>query len=296
MSAPIKHHYVPQFILKNFSNEGQIFAYDKKTGKPFSLYRRNAFQAECFYTINGSVKVEKELGKIENQASRLIQEILNSRSAAWINREEKRLLLEFFALQFTRTPHSRNFQMAVLGRILNKTLDLLWEAGELQKTEEIQNIMKEKGAKRITDIVHAEVFDSDFVRALQADVMGGALPRGLENSKYFTLIVSDNDDFYISDQAAIMANRHYFPGHGNIGYAVRGVEMYLPLSPRCVLAIFDSALEEYFTGYLDFSLCERRCIPAKGGWVPYLNYLQGCWANRFIASKSKKFLLPNVLF
>ena len=88
-NPPKKHHYVPQFILKNFSHEKKIFTYDKSTGCVRRFPVKKVFQEENFYKIGGSVELEDILGKIENHASLLIKEIISSSTVVWLNASEK---------------------------------------------------------------------------------------------------------------------------------------------------------------------------------------------------------------
>jgi hypothetical protein len=58
---------------------------------------------------------------------------------------------------------------------------------------------------------------------------------------------ADKDSFYIGDNPVVLNNRLDFGAYGNIGLAVKGIEIYLPLSSDLLLCAFcPSILSEQF--------------------------------------------------
>ena len=83
---PIRHHYIPQFILRNFCFEdGHLYYFDKQTGCISVKDTRDVFMARNLYRdeINDAadpVKIEKDLAEYEREVAQIIRErFLNER-------------------------------------------------------------------------------------------------------------------------------------------------------------------------------------------------------------------------
>ena len=79
MKEPIRHHYIPQFILRNFANdEGKVNYYDKKTKIATVVDTRDVFMSKNLYRdevnhSNNPTKIEKDLSKFENEISKILK-------------------------------------------------------------------------------------------------------------------------------------------------------------------------------------------------------------------------------
>lgn len=56
--------------------------------------------------------------------------------------------------------------------------------------------------------------------------------------KHPILLVDPKEGFWISDAPVVLHNERQFGPYGNLGLAVSGIEIYLPISPRLALAFF----------------------------------------------------------
>lgn len=79
---PIRHHYIPQFILRNFcDNKGFMHYYSKEDNelilrKPKNIFMvRNLYRDEINYT-DCSTKIEKDLGRFESEVSQIVRDKL----------------------------------------------------------------------------------------------------------------------------------------------------------------------------------------------------------------------------
>ena len=69
-------HYVPQFLLKNFSvdpNKPQVWAYDKSTGRSFRTNVRNIAAEKGFYRLEvggRTLSLEEGLSTLEDKTQR----------------------------------------------------------------------------------------------------------------------------------------------------------------------------------------------------------------------------------
>lgn len=110
----IRHHYIPQFILKNFcfNDKGKVYYYEKmKNG--FSIKDTcNVFMEKNLYrdeinTDGNPTKVETDLSLLEREASRIIKDKLLGENEFVIRREENEVLKLFFAVMGFRSPRVR---------------------------------------------------------------------------------------------------------------------------------------------------------------------------------------------
>ena len=72
---PIRLHYIPQFILRNFcfNDRGDLFYFDKENSKTTVKSTRDVFMARNLYRdeINSPdepAKIEKDMARFENEA------------------------------------------------------------------------------------------------------------------------------------------------------------------------------------------------------------------------------------
>ena len=115
MNTPKRHHYVPQMLLRRFTDEnGRLFVFDKRNSARIVLRStlRRAFFENDLYTRyrNGENKdrsVELALAAIEGQANGLIEKIVSAARAGQrpnLTTEEKSRWDWFFCCQWRRVP------------------------------------------------------------------------------------------------------------------------------------------------------------------------------------------------
>lgn len=111
MSQAKKQHYVPKFYLKNFSinsNRKTIQCLDKVNLRSHISNFKVIAQEEKF-NESDSQDIEDNLSKIENDASKLINNFLDNPKYKRLNSEPFKLKLAYFILiQLIRTKEVRN--------------------------------------------------------------------------------------------------------------------------------------------------------------------------------------------
>ena len=118
MSIPIRHHYIPQFILRNFTDEQDyLHCYRKSNRKVFRTKPTNIFVENNLYTQldekgQENFSAELEIAKsIEGPAKSVLNKIMHSGRKGVVPRlkkSEKRIWDEFLFCQLTRLPKSLN--------------------------------------------------------------------------------------------------------------------------------------------------------------------------------------------
>lgn len=112
---PKRHHYIPQFILKNFcyDENNHLLYFDKQSGKISSEDTRDVFMVKNLYRdeINNAdnpTKIEKDLAVFENEVSRIIKDkFLSGRDIILTLQEDQKLKL-FFAIMGFRSKETNH--------------------------------------------------------------------------------------------------------------------------------------------------------------------------------------------
>lgn len=130
---PKKHHYLPQFYLKEFTDQyGKLSIFDKETKKILSSQKPEnvAVTGHLYTQIDESgqndFRLEKALSEIENLASLITKELIAGKN---IPPAKRGFLVYFFALLYVRTPNS----MRYIESVTEKTLRELIKSNPMQK-------------------------------------------------------------------------------------------------------------------------------------------------------------------
>lgn len=110
---PIRHHYVPRFLLKPFCFEDtKINYYDKTTGEVSVKDTKDIFVEKNFYRddINNEddpMKLENDLARFESDISSIIRKLLKDDEII-VTTEEYKMLQMFFAVMLYRRRNIKN--------------------------------------------------------------------------------------------------------------------------------------------------------------------------------------------
>lgn len=110
---PIMHHYIPQFILRNFcfDDKGQLFYYDKKTSKTSVMNTKEIFMGKNLYrdeknSSSNPTKIERDLAVFECEVSQIIKDKFLALNEIMLSYEEHEKLKLFFALMGLRSKNA----------------------------------------------------------------------------------------------------------------------------------------------------------------------------------------------
>ena len=117
MNEPIRHHYIPQFILRNFcyNHRRRLYYYDVKRHEGGDRETRDVFMIENLYRDeincgNQPTKIETDLAKFENEAAQIIERrLLRNREFTMTTEEEDMLKLFFAVMPFRSQCTNRAF-------------------------------------------------------------------------------------------------------------------------------------------------------------------------------------------
>ncbi len=297
-------HYVPQFLLKQFTSgkKQQVWVFDKTTGQTFRTHVKNVASEKGFYNFRfrgNELTIEPSLADIEAHAAKIIKDIVGKNSISDISEDEQLFLSHFFALQFVRTKQHRQ-----LFRELAKTLG---------------NSFKQRGedTSQIKDYI--EVDDKTLkMHGIRSVLKSGEYAPYFLNKSWVLFKTTKSHPLFISDNPVTLQNMVDHGPYGNIGLAVRGIEIYFPLSKTLTLGMFCQSHEESFRrAYEQYKLImqidpnlgssmikdgafisqimngfeKKETVPYKIENVINHNSLQVFYASRFVFSSSDDFSL-----
>ena len=116
MSEPVKHHFIPQFILRNFThNNDQIFYWNKETSKievrnTKSVYMvKNLYRDEKNHPTDPAV-IEKKFAQFESTIATLFQEKIIDKNPIVLTRTENEKLRRFlYLLSFRSSSRKKQY-------------------------------------------------------------------------------------------------------------------------------------------------------------------------------------------
>ncbi|VAW34880.1 FIG01046273: hypothetical protein, partial [hydrothermal vent metagenome] len=232
---PKIQHYVPKFLLRNFVKAGtqQVWVCDKQNDNVFFTNIKNVAAEKGFYNIEkdgGTHSLESPLSNLESSTSKLIKKIITDKSIKWLSPEDKTTIALFVSVQQLRTPHLRE--------------TFLHMGSEFQKLFDKMGINSDK-------VEGYRTVDEDGARFLSMKLLAEKATKLLPyfyEKPWLLLRTKRSNPFYISDNPISLQlslqHKNDFGLHGNIGLAVKGIEIYLPLSSTLTLAMYCPSIVE----------------------------------------------------
>lgn len=232
-----KHHYVPKFLLRQFSQD--LKRIDVFQIRPRKIYKNVGLSDQCyekFYYGKGP-ELEDAFAKLEGEASQTIRRISEAKIDQ-ISYEDIGLLRQFIVYQGARTKaaaeESSRFMAAIMKEIMRKRMEIEGIPEGLP-----ENVL--------------DMFDLKFTSAQYTSLSAAAhsIPAVYDLDLKF-LVSKDESEFILSDSPVIKCNQFSeFHPHfsklttGSVGLAQKGIQLFMPVSPRVCIAFYDSIVYEY---------------------------------------------------
>ena len=108
MKEAVRHHYIPQFILRSFCGDnGYLFYFDKSQQRIVEKKTEEVFMTRNLYRdmVNNPddpTRIEKDLSRFENEASQIIKRFLEESEEIQLTMEEDEKLKLFLAIMAFR--------------------------------------------------------------------------------------------------------------------------------------------------------------------------------------------------
>jgi hypothetical protein len=255
MSKPKRHHYVPQFYLRRFSDSGRFIECFVKNNR--RMIPKAPIRGQCainnFYSWNE--EVESSLGFVEGRAASIFRTIDQECSLPPRDSFLWTELLTFIALQSSRTQLS--------GQDSDDLADyygkLIVQMNPNYEGQDLSNI--KIGAR--------------FPAALPMQAALNSLPY-IEKLGRCLLRNNTNIPFFSSDNPVVFYNSRFSHLHdiGVIGISSHGLQIFYPISPNLTIFLFDP------DAYKIPSNTETKFLRASD--VNQINLLQYMWSGKVI--------------
>lgn len=226
-------HYVPQFILKNFTednNNSQLNVYFRHQKRDLKLPIKKAFAENFFY--DKSNKIEKGVNcLIESHTAPIIENIINDNSIL-LDTATKEMLLTFVCHQSSRTKRSQNSTIKQSDIIVNKV---------------IEEIQKKEFGKIDDDISYS--FTEDYKRELlNINSAFNIIASCCINDLAIHILVNNTDQGFIcSDNPAVQYNWHHKDSNNPLSTSPfsSGTQYFMPISTKIYICFYDKDIYKF---------------------------------------------------
>lgn len=221
-------HYVPKFILRQFLSNAEkqhvsVFHKSKKNGFTTSIDKIMTERRFYEFAIgdNYIASFEDGVGKIEDDLLPFYRQVLDERCLRSTDMQRAGLSL-FMAFQQLRTRRQRD------------------------QFQELESLLEAKLAEmggKLTDLENWEELTEDSLRQHHIEFMRsniGDFAKVIAEKDFLLLEAPPGRSFYLGDNPVALHNdtEPDNPMFGSLGFAVTGIQIYLPLSSDLMLAAF----------------------------------------------------------
>lgn len=237
-------HYVPQFYMRNFSDDGKMIGVYLLKDKRYIPKAPIKNQASKDYMYSKDPTMENALSDLEGLADETIKKII-SKPKEKLEGKDKEILLVFTLLQFGRTIAQTE-----------KLQDLTDNACKQRLKAEIN----QKIGKEIDDKLPSpfeEVWDKMVFQLPNPGIYGVGLCAKLlpmcSDLRYKLLINKTGIDFVTSDNPTCMYDSYLERMEDySVGLVLRGIEIYLPLSPKLAIMYYDKEVYKLGSSHKEY--------------------------------------------
>jgi len=284
MNEPKRHHYLPQFYLKNFCKNGFLWVYDREDNKYRQQTPINTAVKKKYYTAIGldgrsHNEIESVLANIEDKTKHIIEKINRKHS---IDLEDKCILAIFMAFLYVRVPE---FEMEIneLTEKFLKRYNKLVIPNEKQAEIIIKQFANDKdqesmSPKKLLDFVRNENYRIKVPRQHSLKTMyflAREFPLIFIQMDWQFWYSSKNSSFITSDNPFVVSRPQNYNGPYGIG--TKGAKKLVPLNQKVCLVMCDKGE----------SVINRQ-VSSKD--VRSVNGLIALECDRFLISKDKSLL------
>lgn len=224
--------------MKNFAHgkKPKIFVYDKSNDKRFHTNIKNVAAENGFYDVeveDGVLTMEPGLAHLEANTSGIIKKLTEDKNIKSLNEVEVAKLALFFAVQFVRTKEHR-VKFEHLGKqIAQKLRDMNVSEEKIKESIRTSEGVPEDKLFGLRSLVKAHEFVPHFL-----------------NKAWVLLETTPRNPFFISDNPIGLHNDMEFGPYGNLGLAVKGIQIYFPISSTlCLNLLCPTIAEEFINAY-----------------------------------------------
>ncbi|MBT2687277.1 DUF4238 domain-containing protein [Bacillus sp. ISL-47] len=230
----VSNHFVPQFYLKNFSNNkksiGMYNIGNKRYVKEASIKK----QACKDYLYGDDGTIEDMFMDLENECSKIIKNIIATEQIPNKNSQEYSLLILFILLC-----EARNLKMA---DSFNNLIDKQAKISLKMKAN------KNKSFKVPIEAIEKSKISFNIPNLYSIRAIAETYPI-IMDLKAILMVSKSERHFITSDNPLVRYNQMYVQRQYKIrgyGLANMGLQLFFPISPKLCICIFDHILYDFF--------------------------------------------------
>lgn len=277
-------HYVPQFILRAFSeSNSRLHVFDKKARRSFTSSPKNVASENGFYDFRiGDERgtLEPLMCETEQRTAPVINRLVSRRSLSGMTHQDRSFLAKFVAIQSLRTLANREFLTQ-----LDQQLERVLPTKGVQH-DQIRALV-DNGAESVK---HQSMYNLGIARDLAPALM---------KKIWYLSSPAGKKRFLLSDNPVVKWN-HLKPDPfmSNHGFESVGIELSMPLAPTLCLSFLCPQIVRRLRNLQNQT---RRAAPRLAAIqskspeklpsadVDHLNRLQLAGASRFVFSDEDDF-------
>ena len=226
-----KHHFVPRFYLKGFQSDPKrihVHNFQRAITILHASLRDQCYKHKLYGPTDD---IENKLQVLENLIAPRLRTVISASELPPLDSEGHLLILAFVALQLLRTPS----YASRINQVVDKMVKQAYSGDPTLQGADLDNL-------RVG-------YDNPVLATLNLlpEMLEALLPLRAN------LVVSRKAVFVTSDQPVYKYNQYCerIRGRGTAGPNQRGAQIFVPLSPRHYLVLFDSVI-------YDARLADRR--------------------------------------
>lgn len=279
-----KHHYVPQFLLRRFSHDGgkSIHAYDTRDKKHFTTNIENIAHQNHFHEFDWGeyvVSIEEWLASVEAMVAPSFESLLARDTLADFAPMDAAAICHLAGLQFVRTKAFRTRVQSAMD-MMASSLEKKMAATGLEFSPS-PSLMRLEGAE-LQEFACRQILSAPQQFA-----------EHFATKAWVLLATTPDHPFLIGDNPLALHNSQTFPLQGNLGLAVEGIEIYLPLSPvRSLCFLCHSHMRN---PRIAQHSRDGTPLALLAGDVDGINAIQVLNADRFLFSSKADFAIVDVV-
>lgn len=177
-NEPIRHHYIPRFILKNFCIHGTdyLWYFDKQIDELSKVKTRDVFMVRNLYrdeinTPENPTEIERDLAVYENEISQILKEKILTGDEIVLTLDENEKLKLFFAIMSFRSKATNQ----MFGEQMKRESKKFYK--HYQKNQDFQDLWKRNlgyivKCRSIKEIIECPNIDEPFKFFFCRDTIG----------------------------------------------------------------------------------------------------------------------------
>lgn len=246
MAPPRKHHFVPQFYLRRFTDNDEKICVIEKAQSPrdWSTSTENTGAKRDYHTLDwidrepDTEHIEKNLATIEGNQNVLLKSILEN-PKSYVNRKKE--LSSFIALMHLRVPEHRDFIERMLSESVVAVIRKLLRDGKLP---EMPDSLKKLAEESNGDTFHPVISNWKIMEFMYDDRFQTQITK-LCSGMNFRLLSTDGElEFITSDTPVVLFDRDYGRKRPYVSsFGMKSIQVSIPLSKSFVL-VLDRESEE----------------------------------------------------